>query len=96
MKLLAPALLEPGEDHVGSPAPFDDADSHVGPRNLAIGHIGAQRRLGQAGDLRKLSPCHVAQNCHLLLRADKLALVPKWGLNSVVVRALVVDMYVHY
>jgi hypothetical protein len=38
----------------------------------------------------------VAQNCHLLLRADKLALVPKWGLNSVVVRALVVDMHVHY
>jgi hypothetical protein len=38
----------------------------------------------------------VAQNCHLLLGADKLALVPKWGLNSVVVRALVVDMHVHY
>ena len=94
MELLAPTLLEPGEDHVDSPATF--ANWHVGPRNLAIGHIGAQRRLGQAGDLRKLLPCHVAQNCHLLLRADKLALVPKWGLNSVVVRALVVDMDVHY
>jgi hypothetical protein len=51
MKLLAPALLEPGEDHVGSPAAFDDANRDVRRRNLAIGHIGAQSRLGQACDV---------------------------------------------
>jgi hypothetical protein len=46
MKLLAPALLEPGEDHVASQASFDDANRHVRLRNLAIGDIGAQCRPG--------------------------------------------------